>query len=360
MTTRRKISELPSTSNIAGVEAPASVGGTTYRVTLGTAAGKTAAAAGNAGAGEVPTCNSAGVIAREDGGLGERIPSASNQFFGTNSAGQPGFHLLSGASIPVWSSGNSYGDGELVIQASSAGARIYRSLKANNTDTLLTAASWQALGTPPTSETPTPQSGLDAAGGSTLHAALVNNGTLGEMAWELLGPENFNAGAAGVDRVLVSTGGQGMVWGLIRAGSIAAGAITADKLHVSAYGFTETIIWQAASLSAAIHTSGNNSQSAVQTLPSNRTFSTYDQLILVCSSSAQGAATSHHSAPYDLVSVGMARGTSLFNSDATAEFALPGGLGLFRLLTDTTWATYGNNNGNAAAMIIGRQRHPIQ
>ena len=358
MTTRRKISQLPDAAAVqTGDEVAIRRGNTNLGLTLGSASGKTAATPGNATSGDIPTVNSAGVLAREDGGTGEAFPTASNRYLGTNAAGQPGFHALEGASVPVWVSGSTYGLGEIVAQASSQNARFFRSLKTNNSDTLLTEASWQAIGVPPTSEVPIRQAGIDAASGSTLNAVLANNGTLGNMEWKLVSPENMNAGSAGVDRTLISAGGQGMKWDLIRAGNIAAGAITADKLHTTAFGYEDTAIWSASSLSNGVWSS---TTSATQTLPNSTSFATYDQIVVITYGTADGAANAHISAPYDLAARTLALNSSLFNNDARCEFALPGGAGVFGLLSNTTWNVRVSTAGNQVVMIIGRRRRPIQ
>ena len=358
MTTRRKISQLPDTTAVqAGDEVAIRRGDSNLGLALGSAATKTAAAPGSATSGQLPTANSAGVLAREDGGTGEAFPTASNRYLGTNSAGQPGFHALEGASVPVWVSGSTYGLGQIVAQAASQNARFYRSLKTNNTDTLLTEASWQAIGVPPTSEVPVPQTGINAANGSTLNAVLANNGTLGNMEWKLLSPENLDAGQPGVDRILISTGNQGMKWGLIEAGSLASGSVTSDKLHESSFGYEETKIWEASALANGVWSA---TTSATQTLPNSRSFDDYDQIVVITYGTADNAANAHISAPYDLAARRLALDSSLFNENARCEFALPGGAGVFGMLNSNQWNVRQSSAGNQVVILVGRRRRPIQ
>ena len=220
---------------------------------------------------------------------------------------------------------------------------------------LSVTASWQPLGVPNPDDTPINYDQLNATA-SAGYRVLALNEDADALVWVSVAPQNLNAGAAGVNRILTSTGGQGMEWSTIKSGSIAPGAVTGDKLHVNSHGYEETIIWQATALSNGVWSA---TTSATQTLPNSRTFATYDQIVVICYGTADGAANAHISAPYDLSARSLALGSSLFNANARCEFALPGGAGVFGLLTNTTWNVRSSTAGNQVVMLIGRQRRPI-
>ena len=205
--------------------------------------GKTAATPGNATSGQVPTVNSAGVLAREDGGTGAAFPSASNQYLGTNAAGQPGFHPLQGFAIPVWTANDSYGINAAVVASTSDNATIYRSLKANNNDALSVNASWQRLAVPPSSD-PVEKDDIDAAGAAEYKGLFLNAANDG-LEWRLITYENLDAGAGGTGQVLTRTA-SGMAWREIAATSLGTGEVTLDKLDISGTGEAGKVIGWAA------------------------------------------------------------------------------------------------------------------
>ena len=130
MALNRNISDFPDGSTDAGGDILINQSGATRKVAIGTAGYRSA----GGDAGNVPILDSNGRVARADGGIPDAFPTASNNYYGTNASGQPGFFAIGGAAIPVWASGNSYGENDVVAASSSANALLYRSTKTNNTD----------------------------------------------------------------------------------------------------------------------------------------------------------------------------------------------------------------------------------
>ena len=228
MTTRRKISQLPGAGAIqTGDEVAIRRGNDNLKFDLGSAAGKTAAAPGAATSGQVPTVNSAGFIARGDGGTGEAFPSASNQYLGTNAAGQPGFHDLRGFALPVWSENAAYGLDAVVVENAEDHATIYRSLRPNNNAALSVSSSWQRLAVPP-SRDPVGRDDISAADAGAYRALCINEDNDG-LEWRLITYENLAAGTGGTGQVLTRLG-TGIAWRDVKAISIGAGEITRDKI----------------------------------------------------------------------------------------------------------------------------------
>ena len=252
MALNRNISDFPDGSTAAGGDALVNQSGDTRKVPLGTAAYKSTGGS----AGDIPVLDSNGRVARSDGGIPDAFPTDSDQYYGTNSSGQPGFFTIAGSAIPVWSSGNSYGLNAAVAASSDGNALIYRSTSTNNTAALTDTTKWQPLGVAPATTDPAGLTDIDAAAAGSRKVLAINEAG-DALVWSLVDYQNMAGGEGGQGQVLTRTS-TGVEWKELDSNSIGDGEITADKLDIDGNRTTSKVVgWDGSSLAWVERGSGS-------------------------------------------------------------------------------------------------------